>query len=244
MGNSLNKFLSDIHSARVEPLMEYFNQQLYTEFNPDINGYVMVFMVPPPFLHFPEIGTLKEEVPKLVPFNAVDFTPPQRQVSSAAVTARTGGIPYATEVLPSEQTSVTYIDNQNLDIFRLHYVWVEYIQNLLEGVVEIPLSSPYMQYNDEVYGGLDYAGSLFVAKYRPDTDMVTYVGKCTGGYPQALPSKELLGQRSSNELTTLPFTYFCAYYEESLNDKHPIFTEFEQVMRLYDTVPSFGHVTI
>jgi hypothetical protein len=80
---------------------------------------------------------------------------------------------------------------------------------------------------------------------------MTYIGKCIGVFPQSLPSKELIGQRTSNELTTLPFNYFCAAYRaevlpetedglksarsESLKEKYWIYNEF-----IENILPKFG----
>jgi len=230
-GSNITSNLHCAYLSSMLPVIQRMNKQLLKDFNPDINGYTLAFLKAPPFKFLPDddktLAGFKRHIELLTPFAGIDFIPPQRQVQSAAVSGRTGGIPYATEVLPTEQASITYIDNQDLNIFTFHYMWVEYIRRLLEGTIEIPPDDLYLIYNDPAYGALDYAGSLFVAKYAPNMKTLKYLGKCTGVYPQSLPSKELIGQRSTNELTTLPFTYFSGFYEEAMDWHHPIVKEFD-----------------
>jgi hypothetical protein len=87
------------------------------------------------------------------------------------------------------------------------------------------------------YQAIDYAASAYIVKYRTDLRTISYIGKAIGFFPQTLPSKELLGQRTTNELTTLPFSYFCAAYrsevtteltdQQNFNDKFWILKEFK-----------------
>lgn len=221
-------------SNNLPNFVNYFNSQLYEHFNPDINGYTMAFMVPPPLKSIKKQQSYIDHFQKLVCFSAVDFSPPQRQVESETTSARTGGVPYATDMEPSQQCNVSFIETHNLDIYNFHSAWVQYIHDLIEGFVEP--SDEYLDYDSEKYGGLDYAGSLFVAKFDPSLTSIKYLGKATGIFPQGLPNNELLGQRSSNELTTLPFTYKCAFFEESLHSElghHPIWEDFERVISIY-----------
>jgi len=216
--------------------MQYFNRQLSQNFNPDINGYSLCFMVPPPFLALEATGKYQESYVelfrKLTVFSAIQFSPPTRQVQTEKLSARTGGIPYATEVEPSEQCTVSYIDNTDLDIFNFHSVWLDAIHDLVLGYIEPP--SLYITEGDPDYGGLDYAGSLFIVRYDTSMQNILYVGKVTGIYPQSLPNKEVIGQRTNNEITTLPITYFAGWYDETTNSSHPIWSELESaVLSIY-----------
>jgi len=247
--HNVTQFVDSIYSNNVTADMKYFNQQLFKDYNPDINGYTLVFMVPPDFVFLQgQNNKLTDEQQRyivdfrqLVTFAATDFTPPQRQIQSETISSRAGGTPYATEVSPSEQCSITFIENNDLDIFNFHLIWVNYIKDLLEGIIEVydeiqgsGAGEDYLTYNDgrnELYGALDYAASAFVVKYDPTMKLIKYVGKATGIYPQAIPSKELIGQRTANELTTLPFTYFCAYYEESTQKESVIYEELNDAIK-------------
>jgi hypothetical protein len=207
--------------------VNFFNQQLYRDFNPDINGYTLCFLVPPDLSGYrinrngnqnalydqtnPE--SFVSRMGKLMCFAAIDFTPPQSQITSDTVKARTGGIAYASEVNESETVSITVLDNANLEIYGFHHLWVEYIREILEG--SLGPDPQYYQNTDENYSSyysIDYAASLYIVKYFPSMKQIKFISKCTGIYPQSMPSKELIGSRGANELTTLPFTYFCSNY--------------------------------
>jgi len=208
------------------PEMMYFNSQISGRFNPDINGYTLCFMVPPPFKALQNEGKYNEEYiklfRKLTIFSSMDFTPPQRQVQSEKFSARTGGVSYATEVDVSAQCSVSYVDNMDLDIFNFHSVWLEFIHELLLGYIPVP---PEYLVEGDLYGALDYAASMFIIKYEPSMNEITYLCKMTGIYPQSLPNKEIIGQRSSNEMSVIPITYACSWFEETLDRNHPIWAE-------------------
>jgi hypothetical protein len=204
-------------------LLKFFYQQQYRDFSPDINGYTLIFMVPPDLSgyrvrnasNYNQIDTNSYvgRVSNLIAFAAVDFAPPQTQVNTEQISSRNGAIPYATEVTETDQCSITYVDNSNLEVYQFHHLWVEYMREVMEGVIEP--DSQYYDPNNVRCGQIDYAASLYIIKYRPDMKTITFVSKCIGVFPQGLPSKELIGTRTSNELTTLPFTYFCTAYREA-----------------------------
>ena len=221
------------------PEMMYFNSQISGRFNPDINGYTLCFMVPPPFKALQNEGKYNKEYiklfRKLTIFSSMDFTPPQRQVQSEKFSARTGGVSYATEIDVSTQCSVSYVDNADLDIFNFHSVWLDFMHELLLGYIEVP--GEYMDDTSELYGALDYAASMFIIKYSPSMQDILYLGKMTGIYPQGLPNKEIIGQRSSNEMSVIPITYACSWFEETLNKNHPIWGELTE--KIEEFFPKF-----
>lgn len=210
-------------------VFKWYNEHFFNCFNPDITGYVICFMVTPPFLGLKNDNATNQYVKKfrkLITFAATQFTPPRTTLHNEKTSARTGGIPYATEVAPTNSCNVTYIDNYDLDIYNFHSIWIEYVHALLEGYIEPP-AVYYTNDNDSQYGGLDYAGSLFFVKYDPSFHHIKYVGKATGIFPESLPSQAILGQRTTNEVTTLPFTYTCAFYNETVNPHHAIWIDLE-----------------
>jgi hypothetical protein len=211
------------------PAVNYFNQQLYRDFNPDINGYTLCFLVPPDLSGYrmnrngnqnniysqTDPTSFVSRMGKLMCFAAIDYTPPQSQVTSDTIKARTGGIAYASEVNESESVSITLLDNADLEIYGFHHLWIEYIREILEG--SLGPDPQYYQNTDENYSSyysIDYAASLYIVKFFPSMKQMKFMAKCTGIYPQSMPSKELIGSRGANELTTLPFTYFCSNYRE------------------------------
>lgn len=206
-----------------------YDKFLMRDYNPDINGYTLCFLVPPPFMSseiydFDRLASFQ----KFVCFSAIDFTPPQINIEQESLNHQGGAIPYAIGVTPSNSCSVTYIENSGLDIYYFHEVWANYIKKLIMGTV-CP-NTDYLDRNSPNYGVLDYVGSLYIVKFIPTFTNITYISKCIGIYPQALPNKELIGQRSANELTTLPFNYYCSYYKETLDSEHWILSEFQNLM--------------
>jgi len=266
-------------------VLKYFYQQLYRDFAPDINGYTLVFFVPPDLsgynanirssnanfngnMLYDQIDkdSYMQTVGRIMTFAAIDFTPPQSQVRSENISTRSGSIPIASEVSETDNFSITFLDNIHLDIYMFHHIWVEYIREVLEGTIE-PDSKYYRNSKSEFtsnvaglsfkntvgdvdtdfYGAIDYAASCYIVKYRPDMKSITYVAKCVGIFPQSLPNKELIGTRTSNEIVTLPFTYFCSGFREALyteqNTGMWIFTELENYIKTYQSKsssPLFG----
>jgi len=209
-------------SFKDNEVLKYFNRQLFENFNPDINGFSLCFLLPPPFLG----ASISSEIfRKLSVFAAIDFTPPIREVKTQKFATRSSGIPYAVELEPTEQCMVSYLDNMDMNIFKFHSEWFNYIHDLTLGYTSAP--SVYLDPGSGCYGGLDYAGAIFIVKWDVSLQDISYVGKVTGAYPQTLPNKEILGQRSSNELVIIPFTYFAGWYDEALDSSHPIWSELE-----------------
>lgn len=232
-------------------IVNYMTSSLLKHYNPDINGYTLIFFIPPVLsgmninqqdfikggiTSYKDDTTFEKlnNLSKFMTFAAVDFTPPQEQVNTDKIASRSGAIPFVTEVMTSEQIMVTYIDNVDLSIYKFHQIWLYYMWEIIEG--KIAPSEQFYQYtndNNANYGAIDYAGAFYIVKYKPDMQTMTYIGKCIGVFPQSLPSKELIGQRTSNELTTLPFNYLCAAYRaEVTTEGHGgwIKEEFDQLV--------------
>jgi len=224
-----------------EGYLRYFYKQFYKDYNPDINGFILLFMIPPDLSGFKKMYnelygdfSFFSEVQNFFTFSAVDFTPPSVQVNSEKILSRSGGIPYATEVTNTDQCSITFIENSKIDIYHFHRVWINYIQAVLEGLIH-PSEEYLDKSNNRLFGAIDYASSLYVVKYLPNLNKILLIGKCIGIFPQLLPGKELFGQRTSNELTTLPINYFCPLYREATwregNVDNWIFKEFNDLVK-------------
>jgi hypothetical protein len=263
-GATLTGYLDSVFNSPETEVVKFFYQQLYRDFSPDINGYTLVFFVPPdlsgyknlagsPLYSQEDPASYMSTVGKIMTFAAVDFTPPQSQVRTENVSTRSGSVPIASEVSESETISITFVDNGYLDIYMFHHLWVEYIREILEGTIA-PDDSYYYTFKDtnepidlDFYGAIDYAASCYIVKYRPDMKTVTYVSKCVGIFPQSLPNKELIGTRSANEIVTLPFTYSCSGFREALyhekSSKMWIFDELDDIVKMFSSKtesPMFG----
>ncbi|MCK9439357.1 MAG: hypothetical protein WC188_03015 [Candidatus Caldatribacteriota bacterium] len=160
-GGTLISYLNDVFGNQQDPnigVLNYFYQQLYKDFSPDINGYTLIFFVPPDLSGYRirsddslysqiDKESYMNTVGKIMTFAAVDFVTPQSSVRSEVVTSRSGGIPIASEVSESDTCSITFIDNRHLDIYMFHHIWIEYIREILEGTIE---PDPKYYANDEM----------------------------------------------------------------------------------------------
>lgn len=264
-GATLTDYLDVVFNSEETAVVKYFYQQLYRDFAPDINGYTLVFFVPPDLSGYNNVAgsslynqinpeSYMGTVGKIMTFAAVDFTPPQSQIRTENISTRSGSIPIASEVSESDTFSITFIDNDKLDIYMFHHLWVEYIREILEGRIA-PDIKYYLSEDDDIkydydsdyYGAIDYAASCYIVKYRPDMKTVTYVSKCVGIFPQSLPNKELIGSRASNEIVTLPFTYSCSGFREAIYHEKSsglwLFDELDEIVKKFSnesTSPMFG----
>jgi hypothetical protein len=219
------------------PVLKYFYNQMYRNFNPDVTGYTLLFMVPPEFSAkeynqgqqlkdgdivnsvlstvglAPQTITSLMDFSKAYPFMATEFTPPQTQVQNSQVQTRTGALSYASDIHETESVTINFLESNPLTIYKFHLLWVEYIRELLKGTIQ-PDDKYIDSKNADYFGAQDYLASLYIVKYIPDMQTISYVGKCTGVYPLALPSKELIGSRNTNEICILPFEYSCISYRE------------------------------
>jgi hypothetical protein len=178
-----------------------------SNFHPDITGYSLIYLVPP------DIPLVSDDNPLFVdgwiPFLAIDFTPPESNLHVVEESSGGGNvIPYATRVARNGSLSLTFIEDSNLRILDLHNYWVGYIDDLIKG-----RKDPPEEYMNEVDSAeLCYATSAYIAKFKPDMRTLTYLGKAVGVFPINIPAKEVIGNRQSNELSTVTVNYTCAYY--------------------------------
>jgi hypothetical protein len=210
---------SDLSGNKV---LNYFNQMLFglpvdgVQFSPDINGYTLIFLLPPYLSGYNLKADMSSSIGKIlkkVCFLAMDFTPPSIQVTASEVMTKSGSIPYAVEVISSGQMSISFLDNDKLELFGFHKSWVSYIEDVTRGVI-----SPSSEFLEN--GEIDYASSAYIIKFKPTKSLtwgdIIYVGKATGIFPLNIPDKEVLGRRDSHELTMLPINYTCTLYRQQV----------------------------
>ena len=252
-GATLVEYLSTVFdpSKPSGAVLTYFYEQLYRDFAPDINGYTLIFFVPPYLSGYGQKyeasqynieskESFMSTTSKMMTFAAVDFTPPQSQIKTENVSTRSGAIPIASEVAETDTCSITFVESDKLEIYLFHHLWMEYIREILEGRLE-PESGFYDPESD-YFGAIDYAASFYIVKYRPDVQTITFAAKCVGVFPQTLPNKELIGNRTTNEITTLPFTYSCAGYRGALGSEtnHWILKELDKIIQTFKGKSSDG----
>ena len=74
------------------------------------------------------------------------------------------------------EMNIRYVDNVNLDIFKVHLLWTDYINKVSRGIF-----SPKSEYiKDRI---LDYASSCYYFLCGPDGSTILYWQKLTGVFP-------------------------------------------------------------
>jgi hypothetical protein len=209
---SLDKMLME--KSVTSPLLYHFNRYLWglNDFTPDINGYTLIFMQPP---HLSGLNNdiFMRYLSKAFGFLALDFTPPQTNVNISEVAGGGAAIPFAADVgIHGGQLNISFIDTSRLHVFHYHKLWVNYMRDVIKGVI-----SPTQRYIES--GEIDYLTSAYVIRFKPISpgfvlDDIVYVGKAVGIFPLNLPDKEVIGRRDSNELTVLPISYACTEYRQ------------------------------
>jgi len=202
-------------TLNTNPYIRYIYRQLLNKsFQPAVNGYCLMYMVPPALSGMSDVSEYINSIGKMIPFFGVDVTPPNININVSQTRTISGNFIYATGAEPQGQVSINYIDNADLQIYNLHKIWIDYIRHCILGNVKP--SSEYMPNNkhDEfIY--LDYAASIYVIQFKPTVDNnITFISKAVGVFPTSLPDKEVIGRRDSNELIMLPISYECCQYRQ------------------------------
>jgi hypothetical protein len=192
---------------------DFITKARNSRFSPDVNGYTLIYMIPPNLGGTNDIlgyrnstGGNLLDISRQFPFLAVDFTPPETTVKSVEETSGASvSIPYTTGSSSGGQLSINYIEDSDLNVTNYHNIWVEYMKEVVYGDRQ-----PHDSYIES--GELDYATSAYVLKFKPDMKTLVYVGKVTGLFPLNIPSKEIIGNRQTNELSMVGCNYTCAMY--------------------------------
>jgi hypothetical protein len=226
VSNYLNSTLQNLPKQ-----LRYLQNDIhYKEFHPDINGYSIITMFPPHLSGDGAADSLITDACDRINFLALDITPPEVQLKNSQIgSGKNIMMSYGTGSERSGQLSINYVESNNLEIFTMHQVWHEYVSRVSVG--DIDPSGEYMSGKAPI---IDYMANAYVARYNPGFDSLLYLGKAAGIYPINLPSKEIIGARSANELSMVPMNYNCIYYATatdiinggSRNDDLGIFQDF------------------
>ena len=185
----INSYISQAYSEN--GIIRYLYQNLFTDLQPDISGYVLLFISPPVLSGYTSLGNQNydinnisyiTETSKLCPLLATNFTPPTIQLNSGTLAGSSGTQHYAQELSITDSMSVTYLDTMTLDIYQFHKSWLQYIFQITEGTLE-----PSQEY---LLGGrIDYCSSFYFVKFMPNLSSIQYVGKAVEMQPSRLKIK-------------------------------------------------------
>ena len=182
----INSYISQAYAEN--GIIRYLYQNLFSDLQPDISGYVLLFISPPVLSGYTELGnqnydingtSYMTETAKLYPLLATNFTPPTIQLNSGTLAGSSGTQHYAQELSITDSMSVTYLDTMTLDIYQFHKSWLQYIFQITEGTLEP--SSEYL-----LGGRIDYCASFYFVKFMPNVSSIQYVGKAVENKPSRL----------------------------------------------------------
>ena len=182
----LNDYISQAYSEN--GVIRYLYQNLFRDLQPDISGYVLLFISPPVLSGYVDLGnqnydinnsSYMTETAKLCPLLATNFTPPTIQLNSGTLAGSSGTQHYAQELSITDSMSVTYLDTMLLDIYQFHKSWLQYIFQITEGTLEP--SEEYL-----LGGRIDYCSSFYFVKFMPNLSSIQYVGKAVEKQPSRL----------------------------------------------------------
>lgn len=130
-----------------------------------------------------------------------------------------------------DTTSVTYIDNANLDILKLHKIWVDYTEHVARGTMK---PSPLTLTNKFI----DYTCSIYLFVLDMDGETIQYYAKYTGCTPTSVPYGEFSSKVGGNhEIVQYAVEYAYSYKE----DMDPaILYDFNAVSRQTSNALSFN----
>lgn len=221
----LNKKVTE--ETSLSKMFQYFYQQFFSTSTAfDVNGYSLIFMIPPDFSGYSNYVASEGYVPKdgdtfidykspdkLIASNfkdfmifAVEFDIPDQEVSTSEISLSfKQNIEFVSGFTTSGSMSVRYLDTSRLKMYKFHSSWIDYMKLVMSGEIE-----PAAYYYDSKE--VDYMGSFFFLKFKPNMDYPTYIGKAYGVFPKNLPVKDVLGNRTENQLVMFTINYFYAMY--------------------------------
>lgn len=189
-----------VHGSWAHDMMDTTKKlpEIFTEFSPDNNNAIKSAIK--------EMGHLIKEI-----------DPTQLNIEYETVSGRVRNIQHATRAMGTSDMSITFKDNRNLDNFRYHEIWYKYIDAYKKGffdttLEEDPFTSPFIP--------VPYLNAIWVVIFKPLSFELQGLIKIMGIAPTGLPIKDIIGQRSSPQVTTYSINYkavdtICVFYGDS-----------------------------
>ena len=186
-------------------MIKTINSAIYNgTYDPDINGFTMIYFIPPDFSAFPDnVNEELKNISKKMVFLATEFIPPETQVNVSQYGGGSGNLmPFPTGIGRSGNLSINYIENSEQEMLTFHNFWIEYIDGILKGKIK-----PNNSFLTDDYPIIDYMGGAYVIKFNKNMNKITYIGKASGIFPLSLNTKQVFGDRSKNEVSILSIPY-------------------------------------
>lgn len=187
----------------------------------DINGFSLVFFMPPHLSGFPGWPTPEVLIAPGSPggiMSYLDFITFGLEVTLPDVGVEKSSLPtqasdlfeYPVHIHAGGEISLSYVDNAHLKLYTFHSDWVRYIYAVVYGLV-----SPQPQYlEEEDFDIIDYLGSLYILKFDSTMFRPVMISKAVGIFPNAVPFKESIGPKGQHQVTISNVSYTCSYFYE------------------------------
>lgn len=134
-----------------------------------------------------------------------DIDPTQLNIEYETISGRVRNVQHATRVMASSEFSLTFKENRELDNFRYHEFWYDYIEAYKKGFISNPSTED--AYNDSPFIKIPYLNAVWIVLFKPFSFELQGLIKIMGITPTGLPIKEIIGQRSGSQVTTYSISY-------------------------------------
>lgn len=132
--------------------------------------------------------------------------------------------------LTGDTTSIGYVDNRNIDILKLHKVWLDYIEHVSRGTMKPSANAITNRF-------IDYTSSIYYFTLDMDGETIQYFQKLTGCSPISVPYDAFSSKIGGNQ-ETVEYSIDYAYsYKEDMDPS--ILLDFNAISQDGPKVASF-----
>lgn len=170
---------------------------------------------------------------------ATDIDIPQLNIEYESISGKNRSLNYASKINFAGDFSINYIETHNNLIFRYHEAWFKYIEALKKGYINITIPTN----TDTSYTiPVPYFNAVWVVIFSPFTTNIRGLVKILGVAPINLPIKQVIGDRSKNEMTVINQNYksndmVIKFFEtETERNDSELFKEYIKYMRKLPTI--------
>lgn len=226
---NITKNSSKISLNNVQRSMHSKVTDLGTLMDPSINGYYYVYMKHGTWVNqlkdliaagklqktYGEFSSLNNEtfdyLSKNYAMHATDIDIPQLNIEYDTLSGRVRNINYASKVHYAGDFSINYIDTSRYNIFGYHEAWSKYIEACKKGyLTKETLPRDYSNYkgkSDDYFIDVPYFNAVWVVVFDSFSTNIRGLIKILGVSPINLPFKQIIGDRSKNNLTVINMNY-------------------------------------
>lgn len=119
--------------------------------------------------------------------------------------------PYINSVT-GDTTSISYTDNSNLDVLKIHKIWADYIEHVNRGEMRPSAIARKNRF-------IDYTSSIYMFVLDKDAETIQFYQKLTGCTPINIPY-DAFSSKISNNMEVITYNIEYAYsFKEDMNPR-------------------------